>query len=178
MNPLKEYVNIEKSNYTVYGKQCELLMKKYYIDYKDKTNFIYLGLSKRKINDIIQNRDYNTIFSLYGLYAYCKVITCNNKKITSFPYYPNLEILDLSNNRLSSVPPMKKLKVLIIKNNKLENLYYQPGLEIINCSGNKNIKKLPEFKNIKYIKCDKNIDIDITNKLNIKQIEINKSYRL
>ena len=99
----------------------------YKVDYKDPTNFIYV-MDRKDINDYKNGEryKYGSILKLYMKHYYKHKIRCNNKNITSFPIYPNMETCEINNNQLRTFPIQPVMIYCYINNNNLTTFPIQP----------------------------------------------------
>ena len=139
------------------------LLDKFKIDYKDPGNFIYIfnnhcctrfpscntdqftGLTGRcpansVINEYINTDNtykYKEILELYLKYYYIKIISWENRNVTSFPIYPNMEECSLSYSQLTTFPIQPNMEKCHIGNNQLITFSIQPNMKECYLSNNK-----------------------------------------
>lgn len=109
------------------------LLKNLQVNYKDKSNFIYI-YNKVKQEDYINDDDdktlkYNLILKLYMKSYYLKSIDCRNLNITSFPIYPNMTHFYGNGNKLKNFPIQPNMQFFYGENNKLNNFLVQPKMK-------------------------------------------------
>lgn len=118
-------------------------IKRYQIDYKDPSNFIYIAnetsISECKIGDAW---NFKKIIELYMKFYYNEKISYIWKDIASFPVYPNMIYCNLYRNILKTFPIQPKMTHCKLFINNLETFPVQPQMQRCDLSGNK-IKSFP-----------------------------------
>lgn len=100
------------------------------VDFQDPTNFIYVA-NNVKIKDYKRNGVwlYKEIKKLYMKHYNKKTIKVE-KKITSFPIYPNMLDFYARNNNLTTFPVQPKMSTFYGHDNKLKSFPTQPEMEV------------------------------------------------
>lgn len=127
------------------------LLKRYQVRYKNPGNFIYI-MNKVKYDP---ERSFHDIYKLYFKFYNNTGIDCDNKKIRSIPFYPNVKSLNCNSNLLKSLPPLQKVETLNCRFNKLTSLPELPNVKILNCAGNQ-LMSLPELPKVTSLYCGNN----------------------
>ena len=104
-------------------------LKIYQVDYKDPSNFIYV-MNNKDIQDYKSDKSWNypSIFKLYMKYYYTTKIICNDKKMTTFPIYPNMETFEGNHNQLTSFSIQPNMKYFLGRKNQLTSFPIQPNM--------------------------------------------------
>lgn len=148
LEDVQNFCSINKNNYDMckdYGQIiCKYLLKILSVDYKDPTNFIYV-YNNVDIDDYKKKEEFNfvKILNLYKKSYYLKKIKCVDRKISSFPIYPNMTICSLNNNNLTSFPIQPRMIYCFLNNNNLTTFPIQPHMTNCDLSNNNNLTKIP-----------------------------------
>ncbi len=90
-------------------------------------------------------------------------IYCENMKLKSIPFFPNLRGLICTNNEITYIHPYPKLEMLFCGKNKIDSFPKLPHLIRLDCSNNPISQLSHKYPNITHLLCDytnlKNIDI-------------------
>jgi hypothetical protein len=113
-------------------------LEKYQVNYKNPNDFIY-KCNSVKMEDYIVNSKwlYQSIFKLYMKNFYKKKIECENKKISSFPVYPNMKEFWGNYNQLTTFPIQPEMTKFYGRDNQLTIFPVQPKMTRFYCHNNK-----------------------------------------